>query len=83
MSIATNILVLRLLRGQTRTQLADRLGVHFETLSRWERGSCEPSASMVMRMAAELSVRPEALLDLERCVNAHERHATTGHGAPP
>ncbi len=50
--------------GLTQTQFADRLGVHLQTISKWERGLLAPDFSLLGEIASVLSVSLEALLGL-------------------
>lgn len=56
---------LRLAAGLTSTQLAASVGVSESTIHRAERGSFEPRATTVARMARELGVAMEALFESE------------------
>ncbi len=47
---------LREAAGLTQQELAARVGVQWETISRWERGTREPSWSNVLAMASALGV---------------------------
>lgn len=46
----------RLASGQTQAQLAERVGVVFETISRLERGSTIPSVARLAQIAGALGV---------------------------
>ena len=56
---------LRKAAGITQQALADKLGVHLQTVSKWERGVCEPDFSVLGDMAAALGVTFERLLGTE------------------
>ena len=43
-----NLRRLRMEKGITQTQLAQKLGVDQRTISAWEKGVCEPSLSIVI-----------------------------------
>ncbi len=53
---------LRRAAGITQQQLADRLNVHLQTVSKWERGLFEPDYSMLGELAAVLGVPLERLV---------------------
>lgn len=55
---------LRKASGVTQTALADALGVHPQTVSKWERGVSEPDISQLGDLAAALGLSLEALLGL-------------------
>ncbi len=46
----------------TQTALADRLNVHLQTVSKWERGISEPDLSLLGELSAVLGVSLEKLL---------------------
>ena len=48
-------------KGLTQTQVADALGVHLQTVSKWERGVSEPDISLLGEIAATLDVTVEEL----------------------
>ena len=52
--IGRNIRVCRAARGWTQTELADRIGVTYQQVQKYERGSCRISASRLYRMALVL-----------------------------
>lgn len=52
---------LRKRKGLTQTQLADALGVHLQTVSKWERGVTEPDISLIGETAAALGATVEEL----------------------
>lgn len=62
---------LRVAKGLTRQQLADAVGVHYQTIGYLERGEYSPSLTLALRLAEVLgrsvqdlfSVRP---FDVER-----------------
>ncbi len=53
---------LRKSAGITQQELADRLNVHVQTVSKWERGLFEPDFSMLGELSAILGVPLERLL---------------------
>lgn len=46
----------------TQTQLAEKLNVHLQTVSKWERGVSEPDFAVIGELAAVLNVSLEKLL---------------------
>jgi putative transcriptional regulator len=46
----------RLHRGLTRQQLADEVGVHYQTIGYLERGEYSPSLSLALRLAGALDI---------------------------
>lgn len=61
MTFAERLKELRKRKGLTQTQLADALGVHLQTVSKWERGVTEPDISLIGETAAALGVTVEEL----------------------
>jgi DNA-binding XRE family transcriptional regulator len=56
---------LRAARGLSRQHLADRVGVHYQTVGYLERGEYSPSLSLALRIARALDVPVEQLFALE------------------
>lgn len=54
----------RAFRGYKQTDLAEALGVHSITVSKWERGVQTPDADTVRRMCDLLDVSADFLLGL-------------------
>lgn len=51
-------------RGLTRQQLADAVGVHYQTVGYLERDEYSPSLSLALRIAAVLDVAVEQVFSL-------------------
>jgi len=51
-TIHHRILVLRAERGMSRRELADAVGVHYQTIGYLERGEYSPSLALAFRIAA-------------------------------
>lgn len=46
----------------TQEELAERIGCHFNTISRIDRGLVDPSFVMIIRIARALEMSPQELL---------------------
>lgn len=55
---SNRISLVRKSKGVTQQELADRLGVHFVTVSKLERGVMQLTAKWIMRLADALDVQP-------------------------
>jgi transcriptional regulator with XRE-family HTH domain len=56
-----NIRDLRIHRGWTQQQLADRAGATQPMISTWEGGTCQPSATNLYHLAKAFGVTMESL----------------------
>ncbi|WP_152193003.1 helix-turn-helix transcriptional regulator [Georgenia satyanarayanai] len=65
-SVHNRIATLRVDRGVTRRELADALGVHYQTVGYLERGEYAPSLHLALRIAAYFDVPLEFVFSLER-----------------
>ncbi|MFN6361611.1 MAG: helix-turn-helix transcriptional regulator, partial [Burkholderiales bacterium] len=54
----------RVARGLSRQQLADAVGVHYQTVGYLERGEYSPSLTLAIRLASELGCRVEELFSV-------------------
>ena len=63
--IYNRIAMLRAERGITRRQLADALGVHYQTIGYLERGEFSPSLHLALRIAAYFEVAVEVVFSIE------------------
>lgn len=63
--IHTRLPVLRAERGLSRKQVADAVGVHYQTIGYLERGEYNPSLAMALRIAAVFDLPVEAVFSLE------------------
>ena len=61
----TRLPLLRTERGISRKQLAEALGVHYQTIGYIERGEYSPSLELVLRIAAYFRLPVEAIFALE------------------
>lgn len=60
--IAEKIRSLRQKRNITQTELAEALGISFQSVSRWERGMAYPDIEMIPKIAAYFGVTTDELL---------------------
>lgn len=63
--IYNRIAMLRAERKIPRRQLADALGIHYQTIGYLERGEYNPSLSLALRIAAYFDVPVETIFSLE------------------
>jgi DNA-binding XRE family transcriptional regulator len=63
--VHNRIAVLRAERGISRRQLADALGVHYQTVGYLERGEYSPSLHLALRIAGYFEVPVEAVFSTE------------------
>ena len=54
---------LRIEKGLTQEQLAEKVNVDFTQVGRYERGVRSPSLTSIKKLAAGLEVHPKVLLD--------------------
>ena len=59
--VYNRIAMLRAERGVTRRQLADALGVHYQTIGYLERGEYSPSLYLALRIAAYFEIPVEVV----------------------
>jgi putative transcriptional regulator len=64
-SIYNRIAMLRAERGISRRELAEALGVHYQTVGYLERGEYSPSLYLAMRIADHFEVPVEVIFSLE------------------
>lgn len=64
-AVHNRIAMLRVERGITRRELADALGVHYQTIGYLERGEYAPSLHLALRIAAYFGVPVEFVFSLE------------------
>ena len=63
--IYNRIAMLRAERGISRRQLADALGVHYQTIGYLERGEFRPSLYLALRIAEYFEVAVEVVFSTE------------------
>ncbi|RIK14960.1 MAG: transcriptional regulator [Acidobacteria bacterium] len=64
-TVHNRIAMLRVERGISRRQLAEGLGVHYQTVGYLERGEYSPSLHLALRIAAFFEVPVEVVFSLE------------------
>lgn len=64
-TVYNRIAVLRAERGITRRELAEALGIHYQTVGYLERGEFSPSLHLALRIAAYFEVPVEVIFSLE------------------
>jgi putative transcriptional regulator len=60
-AVYNRIAMLRAERGVTRRQLADALGVHYQTVGYLERGEFSPSLHLALKIAEYFEVPTEVI----------------------
>ena len=63
--VHNRIAMLRAERGVSRRELAEALGVHYQTVGYLERGEYAPSLHLALRIAAYFEVSIEVVFSLE------------------
>ena len=64
-TIYNRIAMLRAERGISRRELADALGVHYQTVGYLERGEYSPSLHLALRIAAHFEIPVEVVFSTE------------------
>jgi DNA-binding XRE family transcriptional regulator len=64
-AVHNRIGLLRAERGVSRRELADALGVHYQTVGYLERGEFNPSLHLALRIAAFFGVPVEVIFSIE------------------
>ena len=63
--VANRIEALRTKAGLSRQELADRVGVHYQTIGYIERGEYSPSLVLALKISAALGKSVEQVFSLE------------------
>jgi DNA-binding XRE family transcriptional regulator len=63
--VHNRIAMLRVERGISRRQLADAIGVHYQTVGYLERGEFAPSLHLALRLARYFDVAVEVIFSTE------------------
>lgn len=61
-NVSENLLKLRRECGMTQRELAEKLGVSFQTVSKWERGICYPDISVIPVLAEIFNTTTDIIL---------------------
>ncbi|MFD0783926.1 helix-turn-helix transcriptional regulator [Micromonospora azadirachtae] len=80
-TVHNRIAVLRAERGISRRQLADALGVHYQTVGYLERGEFRPSLHLALRIAAYFEVPVEVVFSIEPFPRIGDTAAEVGRSA--
>jgi putative transcriptional regulator len=64
-SVHNRIALLRAEQGVTRRQLADALGVHYQTIGYLERGEYSPSLHLALRIAEFFDLPVEVIFSIK------------------
>ena len=67
--VANRIEELRTISGLTRQELAEQVGVHYQTIGYIERGEYSPSLVLALRIATVLSAKVEDVFWLDEDQN--------------
>jgi len=78
-TIYNRIAMLRVERGVSRRQLADALGVHYQTVGYLERGEFRPSLFLALKLAQYFQVPVEVIFSTE----PFPRLGSTAEGPAP
>ena len=62
MSLSDNLRALRKQKGYSQEQLAERLNVSRQAVSKWENGASDPSTSNLLALAKLYGISAEDLL---------------------
>ena len=62
MKIGAKVKELRVQKGLTQEELADRVGVSRQAVSKWESGTADPSTSNLLALAKLFGISAEELL---------------------
>lgn len=76
--IGENIKRLRRERDITQEELAEQLGVSFQSVSRWENGACYPDMELLPAIASFFEVTADELMGLNDAREAAEINAVLG-----
>lgn len=70
--LGRRIAAARKLRGYTQTELADKVGVHLQTISKYERALQVPDAEVVFAICMALDVSADFLLGLSDSIGGKQ-----------
>jgi DNA-binding XRE family transcriptional regulator len=80
--VHNRIAMLRAERGVSRRDLADALGVHYQTIGYLERGEFSPSLHLALRIAAYFDVPIEIVFSLKPFKRLGSEEATEKKSRP-
>ena len=83
-AVYNRIAQLRVEQGVSRRQLADALGVHYQTVGYLERGEYNPSLHLALRIAEFFDLPVETIFSTQPFPRISDlpRSGTTGRGRP-
>jgi putative transcriptional regulator len=84
-TVHNRIALLRAEHGITRRELAEALGVHYQTIGYLERGEFSPSLHLALRIAAFFEVPVEVVFSVQpfpRLADARVRSSPAGMSDP-
>jgi putative transcriptional regulator len=73
-TVHNRILLLRVEQGVSRRELADALGVHYQTVGYLERGEYNPSLHLALRIAEYFGVQLEAVFSTRPFPRVSDSH---------
>jgi putative transcriptional regulator len=79
-TIYNRIAMLRAERGISRRQLAEALGVHYQTVGYLERGEFRPSLDLALKIAEHFEVPVEVIFSLRPFPRLGDEASTPGPG---
>ena len=82
-AVHNRIGLLRAERGVSRRELADALGVHYQTVGYLERGEFSPSLNLALRIAAFFDVPVEVIFSIEPFPRIGPERISGGEPAAP
>lgn len=74
--VHNRIALLRAEQGVSRRELADALGVHYQTIGYLERGEYSPSLHLALRIAAYFDLPVEVVFSLDPFPRISDRRDT-------
>jgi putative transcriptional regulator len=74
--VHNRIALLRAEQGVTRRELAEELGVHYQTIGYLERGEYNPSLHLALRIARFFDVSVEAVFSLDPFPRISDQRST-------
>jgi DNA-binding XRE family transcriptional regulator len=80
-AVHNRIALLRTEQGVSRRDLADALGVHYQTVGYLERGEFRPSLHLALRIAAYFEVPVEVVFSIEPFPRIGDAAAGAGRSA--